>query len=234
MYLLDACVFSCAGVNLKFFQHFGGDSEEQFKGIQCIMASSGNGARQFSSSGLIQRGVATTPARDGNDGRGSGTRHALNVEMMENRAVLAEEGWERVVLQYWTCKTTKKYVKMYHIDKLFPFAVWSYNHNASGVKPSESTSKHFKHWALEVWSALYPERPFGPKNKNIISYSFTAMLYAELVLKRKVDWRTVFTSNLDYRMEYAERDIPDSFGTPATNNEEGAALVVYARKLGTS
>jgi hypothetical protein len=77
---------------------------------------------------------------------------------------------------------------MYHIDKLFPSVVWSYNHHVSGVKPSESTLEHFKHWALEVWSALYPERPFGPKNKNIISYSLAAMLYAELVLKRKVDW----------------------------------------------
>jgi hypothetical protein len=83
---------------LKFFQHFGGDSEQQFKGIQGIMASSGNGARQFSSSGLVRRGVATTPTRDGNGGRGSRTRHALNVEMTKNKAVLAEEGWERVVL----------------------------------------------------------------------------------------------------------------------------------------
>jgi hypothetical protein len=187
MYPLDACVFSCAGVNLKFFQHFGGDSEEQFKGIQGIMASSGNGARQFSSSGLVRRGVATTPAGDGNSGRGSGTRHALNMEMIENKAVLVEEGWERVVLQHWICQTTKKYVKMYYTDKLFPSAVWSYIHNVSSVKRNESTSEHFKHRELEVWSTLYLERPFGPKNKNIISYSFTAMLYVELVLKKKVD-----------------------------------------------
>jgi hypothetical protein len=66
--------------------------------------------------------------------------------------------------------------------------VWNYNHKASGVKPSESTSKHFAHHALEVWSALYPDKPFGSKYKNIISYSMAAMLYAEMVLKRKVDW----------------------------------------------
>jgi hypothetical protein len=197
MYPLDACVFSCASVNLKFFQHFGRDIEEQFKRIQGIMASLGNGARQFSSSTLVRRGVATIPAGDGNGGSGSGTRHALNMEMTENKAALAEERWERVVLQYWTCKTTKKYVKMYHIDKLFPSAVWSYNHNVSGVKPSESTLEHFKHRVLEVWSTLYSERTFGPKNKNIISYSLTTILYVELVLKRKVDWRMVFTRNLE-------------------------------------
>jgi hypothetical protein len=46
----------------------------------------------------------------------------------------------------------KKYVKMYLIDMLFPCAVWNYNHNIFGVKPSKSTSKHFEHCALEVWS----------------------------------------------------------------------------------
>jgi hypothetical protein len=44
----------------------------------------------------------------------------------------------------------------------------------------------------------------------------------------------VFIRDLEDRTEYVERDIPDSFGTPATNNEEGAALVVYARNSGTS
>jgi hypothetical protein len=39
------------------------------------------------------------------------------------------------------------------------------------MKPSENTSKHFVHRALEVWSTLYQEKPFGSKNKNIISYS---------------------------------------------------------------
>jgi hypothetical protein len=76
---------------------------------------------------------------------------------------------------------------MHHIDKLFPQAVWNYNHRVFGVKPMESKSKHFAHRALEVWSTLYPDKPFGSKNKNIISYSMAAMVYTELVLKRKVD-----------------------------------------------
>ena len=50
----------------------------------------------------------------------------------------------------------KKYMKMYYIDMLFPRAVWNYNHNIFCVKLSESTLKHFKYSALEVWSTLYP------------------------------------------------------------------------------
>jgi hypothetical protein len=72
---------------------------------------------------------------------------------------------------------------MHHIDKLFPEAVWEYNHRVSGVKPGESKSKHFVHRALEVWSALYPDKPFGPNNKNIIFYSMAMMVYAEIELR---------------------------------------------------
>jgi hypothetical protein len=109
---------------------------------------------------------------------------------------------------------------MHHIDKLFPEAVWKYNHRVFSVKPSESTSKHLAHRAiraLEVWSALYPDKPFGPNNKNIISSGVAAMVYVEIELKRKVDWRTVFTRNKEDRTEYAKADVPDNFNFFAQN-----------------
>ena len=77
---------------------------------------------------------------------------------------------------------------MYHIDKFFPKAVWPYNLKNSGVKPKQNKSKHFAHCVLEVWSALYSNKSFGPDNKNIISYSMAAMVYIEIMLKKKVDW----------------------------------------------
>jgi hypothetical protein len=55
------------------------------------------------------------------------------------------------------------------------------------------------------------DKLFGPNNKNIISYSIAAMVYAEIELKRKVDWRTVFTRNKEDRTEYAKADVPDNF-----------------------
>jgi hypothetical protein len=102
--------------------------------------------------------------------------------------------------------------------------VWKYNHRVSGVKPGESKSKHFVHRALEVWSALYPNKPFGPNNKNIISYSVAAMVYAEIELKRKVDWRTVFTRNKEDRTEYAKANVPDNFSFFPQNVGVGLAL----------
>jgi hypothetical protein len=102
--------------------------------------------------------------------------------------------------------------------------VWNYNHRVSGIKPSESKSKQFAHRAFEIWSALYLDKPFGLKNKNIISYSMAAMLYAELVLKRKVDWRTLLTRNKKNRTEYAEKDVPNNFNFFPQNVGVGLAL----------
>ena len=75
----------------------------------------------------------------------------------------------------------------------------------------ENKSKYFAHRALEVWSALYSDKPFGPNNKNIIAYSMVLMIYVEIKLKRKVDWRTVLTRNKEDRMEYAKVDVPNNF-----------------------
>jgi hypothetical protein len=113
---------------------------------------------------------------------------------------------------------------MHHIDKLFPEAVWKYNHRVSGIKPGENKSKYFAHRVLEVWSALYPDKPFGPNNKNIISYSMAAMVYVEIELKRKVDWRIVFTRNKEDRMEYTKTDVPDNFSFFRQNVGVGPVL----------
>jgi hypothetical protein len=45
------------------------------------MASSGDGAGHFSSTSLVRRGMASTQAGDGPAGKGSGTQHALNVQL---------------------------------------------------------------------------------------------------------------------------------------------------------
>jgi hypothetical protein len=156
------------------------------------------------------------------------------VEITWNSAILAEPGWESVTSLYWVCNVAKRYVKMHHIDKLFPQEVWNYNHKASGVKPSKSTSKYFVHHALEVWFTLYLDKPFGSKNKNIISYSMAAMFYAELVLKRKVDWPSLLTRNKGDRMEYVQKDVPDNFNTFQQSFGVGPTLDAHEANRNTS
>jgi hypothetical protein len=153
----------------------------------------------------------STPSRNGRDKKGLRTPQVVKEEITGTSRIIAEPGWDSVTSPLWVCNTAKKYMKMYHIDKLFPEAMWKYNHRVSGVKPGESTSKHFAHRALEVWSPLYPDKPFGSNNKNIIYYSMAAMVYAEIELKRKVDWQTIFTRNKEDRTEYAKADVSDNF-----------------------
>jgi hypothetical protein len=51
-----------------------------------------------------------------------------------------------------------------------------------------------------------------------------AMVYAEIELKRKVDWRTVFTKNKEDRTEYAKADVPNNFSFFRQNVGVGPAL----------
>jgi hypothetical protein len=175
------------------------------------MASSGDGVGHLSCTSLVFGEGTSTPSRNARNKKGLRTPQAVKQEITGNSRILAEPGWDSVTTPLWVCNMAKKYVKLHHIDKLFPEAVWEYNHRASGVKPKESTSKHFAHRALEVWSILYPDKPFGLDNKNIISYSMAAMVYAEIQLKRKVDWQTLLTRNKEDRTGYAKADIPDNF-----------------------
>jgi hypothetical protein len=55
----------------------------------------------------------------------------------------------------------KKYVKMYHIDKLFPHTMKELNYNFFGIKPGKSISKHFAHIAMKGWSVLYYVKTFS-------------------------------------------------------------------------
>jgi hypothetical protein len=182
----------------------------------------GDGVGQLSSTSLVFGEGTSTPSRNGRDKKGLRTPQAVKEEITGNSRIIAEPGWDSVTSLLWVCNTAKKYVKMHHIDKLFLEAVWKYNHRVSGIKLGESKSKHFAHRALEVWFALYPDKPFGPNNKNIISYSMAAMVYVEIELKRKVDWRTLLTRNKEDRTEYAKADVLDNFRVRPALDARGA------------
>ena len=187
------------------------------------MASLGDGVGHLRSTSLVswEGEENSTPSRDGRDRKGLWTLQIIKEDITGDSRIIVEHGWDTEPLPYWVCYTAKKYVKMYYIDKLFPEAVWPYNHKNSSLKPKQSKSKHFAHRALEVWSALYQNKPFGPDKKNIIFYSMATMVYAEIELKKKMDWRTVYTKNKEDKMEYDKADIPDNFSFFRQNVGDG-------------
>jgi hypothetical protein len=123
--------------------------EYRFWEFAGVMASSGDGVGHLNSTSLVFGEGTSTPSRDGRDRKGLRIPQAIKEEITGNSRILAEPGWDSVTSPLWVCNTAKKYVKMHHIDKLFPEAVWKYNHRVSGVKPSENKSKHFAHLRLK-------------------------------------------------------------------------------------
>ena len=110
--------------------------------------------------------------------------HALRWDILDSENIKAEEGWEVEVEEWWTSKTCKKYVKMYHIDKLWPRDCHESHTKAFTTRPWMCNNDHFVHHAEEVWQALFGD---CPRSKGFFNYSLLSMVYSELILKKKVD-----------------------------------------------
>jgi hypothetical protein len=120
-----------------------------------------------------------------------GVHHTLDWEALEDPNVRAEKGWENEKEEYWSSKTCMKYVKMCHIDKLWPKECHAAHTKSFACRPWTCNDDHFIHRAKEVWRALFGNRE---KNKGLFDYGLVAMVYAELKLERKVDWNTYPTT----------------------------------------
>lgn len=105
---------------------------------------------------------------------------------------VAEDGWQEEEDTLWTCTTCKKYVKMKHLLKLWPRAQAMISGPRREGLASSCNSAHFRHRYHEVTIAV------GVRNSRpeIMLYSNMAMVWAEIVLHKDVDWRTVAGRNV--------------------------------------
>jgi hypothetical protein len=100
------------------------------------------------------------PQSSDNDGatkrnKQKGNPHACNWEALENPEVVAEPGWKENIEEYWTAKTVKQYVKMYHIGKYWPRDQLPISTKSFTCKPWLCQDDHFLHRAEEVWRAMF-------------------------------------------------------------------------------
>ena len=58
------------------------------------------------------------------------------------------------------------------------------------------TSRHFVERYEEIWAASN----LGPLKPTIMNYSTMAMVWAEIVLQKDIDWRTVIGMNKETKM----------------------------------
>ena len=151
--------------------------------------------------------------------------HAFDWKALEDPNVCAKKGWENEKEEYWSSKMCKKYVKMCHIDKLWPeehhavntknFAYWSFTCN----------DDHFIHQVEQVWRALFGNRE---RNKGLFNYGLLAMVYIELKLEHKVDWST-YPMKMQFLLGIGKtaKDIPDMY-TPESAATKG--ILAFLRK----
>ena len=160
----------------------------------------------------------TSAAEKSKRSKAKGAPHGLHYEILDDPNIKAESDWEKEEAEYWSSKMCKKYVKMYHIDKLWPRESHARHTHDYSCKPWTCNNKHFVHRSNEVWKALFGEGK--AMCKGYINYSLASMVYAELILVRKVDWSTFPTTSLaPLLLERNQRDIPDLFDEEAQASE---------------
>ena len=128
---------------------------------------------------------------------------------LEDPNVHAEKGWKNEKEEYWSSKTYKKYVKMCHINKLWPKECHMAHTKSFACRPGTCNNDHFIHQAEEAWRVLFGN---WKKSKGLFNYGLVVMVYTELKLEHKVDWSTYpTTTQYPLCIEKTTKDIPDMY-----------------------
>ena len=123
---------------------------------------------------------------------------------------VADAEWQVDTTDPWTCTTCKQYIKMKHLAKLWlPSDVAKYVKRWEGRLDS-CQSAHFKMRYREVHDAV----GLPNSKKNIMNYSTMAMVWAEIVLHKDVDWRTVIGKNVS-QLNRTFKVIPTAWNGPS-------------------
>src|SRR5579875_2903105 len=126
-------------------------------------------------------------------GASKGKPQEMNWNITDDPNAVAEEGWESEPKSPWTCTTCKKYVKMYHLMKLWPREQAMISGPRWEGPANSCRSEHFKlrYHEVTIQVGVQNSRP------GIMLYSNMAMVWAEIVLHKEVDWTTVAGRNVD-------------------------------------
>ena len=109
------------------------------------------------------------------------------VHVLLNPAKLAFRGWE-AASQPWTLATCEQFIEWCHIGKLFPLHRHKCNRQSNKANMKYCKNRQFGRRCLEVWQVLYNQ---AMNERNEVPLFICRMVYAEVVLHRQVDWRTI-------------------------------------------
>lgn len=122
------------------------------------------------------------------DRKRKGKSHKKRVPLLLHPKIKAFLGW-KTEQEPWTYETVNKYVDWCHINKLFPY--WRHKIHLAQNKANLGYCKNesFTKRCLIVWMRLYGDSK--PCRNDNFCFFLVQMVYAECILKKKVDWTTV-------------------------------------------
>lgn len=123
-------------------------------------------------------------------------------------------GWAQVEGP-WTLKTCKWFIAWCHIGHLFPHYRHEFHRRLNCANLHYCLHDEFVQRCIEVWKFLYAGVHVV---SNEVSYNIAQMVYAEIILEREVDWRTLKKS--PQTIKPTQPNIPRA-PYPAANPREG-------------
>lgn len=116
-----------------------------------------------------------------------GTMHRKRLHVLTSENHIAFRGWDEVP-EPWTIQTCEDYIEWCHIGKFFP--AWRHHHNRHTNKANLKFCEidPFRERCVELWQVLY-KTAFVERNEVPLFLARGA--YAEVALKKEVDWSTL-------------------------------------------
>lgn len=116
-----------------------------------------------------------------------GTIHRKRIHVLQNPTKLAFRGWENAP-EPWAYSTCERFIEWCHIGKKFPLHRHHANRTTNKANLKYCLCPEFVQRCLEVIQFLY-EVPIP--NRSEAPLFVCRMVYAELVLRKVVDWRMI-------------------------------------------
>ena len=104
----------------------------------------------------------------------------------------------------WTCQACEEYIEWCHISKLFPRSRYTVHRKTDKANLHHCRNPAFLERCIQVYQHLYR---LPRVNRNEINLSIARMVYAEEILGKVVDWRTLKCSGSNM-ITPKSRDIP--------------------------
>ena len=133
----------------------------------------------------------------------------------------AYPGWDQFQGD-WDAQRCRRFIQWCHIDKLFPYHRHTFNVKTNMANLHACTHDGFVQRCIKVYRYLYKTRTVL---RNEAPLFICEMVYAEVILNRTVDWRTI--KGVKLANIPTTKDIPKA--GPSPNPRDGLGKRIFIK-----